>query len=210
MPAPHKLILCLLPLLAAGCAAAGPPATRIGDAAAPEVRFARVSSRSVSVQLAQPAHAAILEVRPGPYAVARWLEEPAIQHLPSGAHTVALAPQNQRPVRGSPCDRAGERTFYDLEAAQTAASASGIRRVYHGGVEVFCVRTPVSAGGERNVLVVVSPQPVEYGRLEELISAFNSRYAGLSLDADALSRTLAEMLASAWAGSAGYTVRVPG
>lgn len=206
--------LLLLALLAAGCAAAagtsaGTPAARTGDPSAPEVRFARVSSRSMRVQLAQPAHAAVLEIRPGALQVVRWLDERAVRRLEAGEHAFELGPRNPRLSSGSPCTRPGEYEVYDYESARRIAGARPIRELTHRGIRVYCVVTPSQGNQDRVVLVVVSPHPVEAGRLEELIAAFNTRYGGITVESGALPSVLADMLVSAWAGSAGYAVRIP-
>jgi hypothetical protein len=202
-----------MPLLAAGCATATPPSSGMEDGGAGPVRFSDVSTREVVVRLAEPAHTAILDLRPGAPIAARWLT-PGTRHLEPGAHTVALGGQAPR-TRGDRAQRAcnlpGETVVYSEAAAQEAAPANA-REVNLGGVRFFCVRTNSgnrATDGGRMVLVVVSPQPVSDGLLEEVMAEFNREHGGVRRDGAALSRALGDMLAAEWPGSTAYHVRVP-
>lgn len=201
----------LLPLFAAGCAIAAPPAATPVDADAGEVRFGRVTRQSVTVQVPADVHAAILDVRPGHLHVAQWLDGRGTRALAPGAHRVALDAQRQRlpGSGGRSCNRPGEYPVYDLETAQATNGLAEVREVNSAGGRVFCVRSQPLATGERMVLVIVSPHPVEDGLVEEVLLEFNHRNARAELDATQLSRGLSDLLTAEWPGSAAYSVRVP-
>lgn len=213
MPRSYARALLLMPLLAAGCATAAPPSSGMDDGVAGAVRFSDVSASEMVVRLAEPAHTAMLDVRPGAPIAARWLT-PGTQRLEAGPHTVALGPKapSTRADRAErACDRPGERAEYSASTAQEA-SAANVREVNVGGTRVYCVRTNTgnrAAGGERLVVVVVSPQPVSDGLLEEVLSEFNREHGGVRRTGVDLSRALADMLAAEWPGSTAYHVRVP-
>jgi hypothetical protein len=208
-----RAMLLLVPLLAAGCATAAPPAATPGDANA-SARIERVTSQAVVVRLPGPAHAAFVDVRPGELLVARWLngitEERGTRSLPAGTHTISLSERIPRTASAAfrACNGPGERPLYDVEMARTLGGPGSVREVIVAGARVFCVRTG-GATGERSVVMVVSPQPVSDGLLEEVLAEFNHRHAGIEADAMELARALSEALAAEWPGSAGYSARVP-
>jgi hypothetical protein len=205
-----RALLLLVPLLA-GCATAAPPAAAPGDGDAGTVR---VTGNAVEVHLPAAAHAAFLDVRPGGLLVARWLNgitgERSTRSLPAGTHTVSLSERIPRSASAAfrACSGPGERPLYDAEMARTVGGPGNVREVSVAGARVFCVRSSGETG-ERSVVVVVSPQPVSDGLVEEVLADFNRRYAGLDMDAATLSRVLTDALAAEWPGSTGYFVRVP-
>ncbi len=209
MPRHFARSLLLIPLLAAGCATAAPPSADLPQGGSGPVRFSDVSAREVVVRLDAPAHAAILDVRPGTPSPARWLTR-GTRHLEPGAHTVTLArgvPRSRSNAERA-CNRPGERPMYDLSLAQGVAGPADIREVSTGGMRVFCVRTE-TGDGERVVLVAVSPQPVSDGLLEEVMAEFNREHGSVPANAATLTRALGEMLAAEWPGSTVSHVRIP-
>lgn len=200
-------MLLLAPLIAAGCATAAPPAAAPGDDAVP---FARVTGNSVVVHLPAAAHAAFLDVRPGGLLVARWLDGNGTRSLAAGSHRVALSERIPRPrdEAARACNRPGEYPMYDAEMARTFGGLD-TRQVVVAGMHVYCVRARNEDVAERTVVVVVAPQPISDGLVEEVVTDFNRRYAGLEMDGATLSRVLTDALAAEWPGSTGYFVRVP-
>jgi hypothetical protein len=202
--------LLLMPLLAAGCATAATPSANPQEGGSRAVRFSDVSSREVVVQLEEAAYTAVIDLRPGTASPARWLT-PGTRHLPAGPHTVALeqrAPRTWDRARRA-CNRPGESVSYSATMAQEAAPTD-VREVNLGSTRVFCIRSGNAvASGERAVFVVVSPQPVSDGLLEEVLAEFNREHGRVPANAAVLSRALAEMLAVDWPGSTGYHIRVP-
>lgn len=196
--------LLLIPLLAAGCATAGRTAASPGDADAPDVRFARVSSRSVTVQVREPVHAAFVYVGGRGTEVAWLADETGIQSLPAGSHAVAL---EHRPLRtaGTACNP-GRRTSIRVTPQPLYGEPLGrLHLVQPTG----CTRPtgPDTAG--RRLLVLVSPEPLDPMALEDLLADFNQRHGGISRDAGTLSSDLASLISEWLPGVEGYHTALP-
>ncbi len=200
--------LLLLPLLAAGCATAGQSASTLApvDGAASDVRFERVSSRAVVVQVQQPVNAAFLYLRPGGSRVASWAQ-PGVQALAVGSHRVAV----ERPLSARLASGTGSRR------SRPGVQVTGLPQSGPQGRVVLVDnaqprRTDGPATGPaatRSLFVVVSALPLNQGVLEEVLAEFNEDYAGISLEAGALSRALSERLAADLPGASGYFTRLP-
>lgn len=213
-----RILSLLLVLATAGCASAGQRPATFGAADDVPVRFQRVSWASVQMQLPAPAHMVVLEVTPGARQAVKWVEGAPSGMLPAGRQVVAMqtaAPNSRGRLRTgpAPCNRPGERLYYDYSAARTVASADGIRETRFRGARVFCVRANLishePAHDQRYLLIVVSPRQMDAQVLDQVLSLFNQTYGGSPDGPDALVDILGQTLAAQVPGSAAYYVRVP-
>jgi hypothetical protein len=200
--------LLLIPLLAAGCATAGQSTSSLQpvDANAP-VHFERVTSRAAVVQVKQPVQAAFLYVRPGNAIVTSWAGERAVQTLAAGPHRVALErPLSQRLALATASQASG-RSRPAVQAPGPGQRPGGLLLVDRGRSGA---RGPAAApAAQRTLFVLVSPRPLDQALLEEILAEFNEDYAGISVEAGALSQALSERLAADIPGATGYFTRLP-
>jgi hypothetical protein len=217
MPLMRTLPLLLL-FFTAGCASAGQRPATFGAADQVPVRFQRVSWASVQMQLPAPAHMAVLEVTPGARTAVKWVEGAPSGMLPAGRQVVEMqtaAPNSRGRLRAgpAPCNRPGERLFYDYSVARTVASADGIRETSFRGARVFCVRPNLISDepvhDRRHLLIVVSPRQMDPQVLDQVLALFNQTYGGSPDGPDTLVSILGQTLAAQVPGSAAYYVRVP-
>lgn len=207
MHAPRALLL--IPLLAAGCAMAGQSASSLQpvDPNAP-VHFERVTSRAAVVQVKQPVQAAFLYVRPGGGIVTSWAGERAVQTLAAGPHRIALPRPLSERVALATASQASGRSRPAVQASGPAQRPGGLLLVDRG--RSGGAQGPAAApAAQRTLFVLVSPRPLNQALLEEILAEFNEDYAGISLEAGALSQALSERLAADIPGASGYFTRLP-
>jgi hypothetical protein len=204
--------LLLIPLLAAGCATAGrsasSPAPAPADGDAPDVRFERVSSRAVVVHVQQPVRAAFLYLRPGSTVVASWVE-PGVQALPAGSHRVAVQRSLSARLASATRTQGGGRSRPGIQVAGVAQGGPEGRLLLVDRARSARTDGPAAPSVERGFFAVTSAQALDAALLEEVLAEFNEDYAGVALDAGALSRALSERLAAAIPGAGGAFTRLP-
>ena len=200
--------LLLIPLLAAGCATAGHSASSLqpvdGDA---PVHFARVTSRAAVVQVKEPVRAAFLYVRPGNGIVASWAGERTVQTLAAGAHRVPLQrPLSQRVALATASQSSG-RSRPAVQSPGPTQRPGGLLLVDRG--RSGGAQGPAAGpAAQRTLFVLVSPR-LDQALLEEILAEFNDDYAGVALEAGALSQALSERIAADLPGASGYFTRLP-
>jgi hypothetical protein len=214
--------LLLIPLLCAGCATAMQPAAPLANPDAPEVRFGRVTSQSVYLQLPEPVHASILYVRPGETRIARWAaSDEGTRRLAAGSRRVKVGGGGlqTRKLTGEtagmgtgPCNRSAERLVWHVPGDRTGYTGGNFRGVFRRATRGSCNPGPSAARGapqEWGMFMVVSRQPLDEARIAEVVAEFNGDYAGADLDADTLARHLSGRLAAALPDVGAYYTALP-
>ncbi|HYW13572.1 MAG TPA: hypothetical protein VE871_16545 [Longimicrobium sp.] len=200
-------LLLLIPLFAAGCATAG-HSTAALEPADGDVRFERVSSRAVVVQVQQPVQAAFLYLRPGSTVVASWVK-PGVQALPAGSHRVAVQRSLSARLASATRAQGGGRSRPRIQAAGVAQGGPEGRLLLVDRARSARTDGPAAPSVERGFVAVTSAQALDAALLEEVLAEFNEDYAGVALDAGALSRALSERLAAELPGTRGAFTRLP-
>jgi len=200
--------LLLIPLLAAGCATAGQSASSPAPGDVSDVRFERVSSRAVVVQVQQPVQAAFLYLRPGASVVASWVQ-PGVQALPAGAHRVAVQRSLSARLASATRAQGGTRSRPGVQSAGLAQGGPQGRLLLVDKARPARADGPSAPSVERGFFAVTSTQPLDGALLEEVLADFNEDYAGVALDAGALSHALSERLAAEIPGTSGSFTRLP-
>ncbi|HYW13571.1 MAG TPA: hypothetical protein VE871_16540 [Longimicrobium sp.] len=204
--------LLLIPLLAAGCATAGPSASSLAPAEgdAPDVRFERVTSRAVVMKVAEPVNAAFLYLRPNGTVVASMVDDRGVQQLPAGSHTIQLG-RGGPVARGTAlnaagCSVAANRSRPGIQPAGYAQGGPEGRLLFVERSRATCAQNPDA--GAPTLFVLLSAQPLDADVVEEMLVEFNQDYTRIPLDAGQLSSALTERLALVFPGASGVFTRL--